>query len=92
MVLLVSRVTNELHPPEHLPHGEESQDLRSDHTRRCHLLSTEVPDSAQKSFWRIGRSGVDTLVDHAGRITDDVDKRLRIFLKSSKITVNASSV
>jgi len=92
VVLLISRVTNELHPPYHLSHSEESQNLRPNYTRRDHLLSTEIPNPAQKSFWRIGGSDVNALVEHASRITDDVDKRLRIFLKSSKITVTALSV
>lgn len=89
VVLLISRVAHELHPPEHLSYSKEPQNLRSDHTCCGHLLSVEVSDSTQESFWRVRGSSVDAFVEHASRVTEEVDNRLRVLLESGNIAVIA---
>lgn len=75
-MLRIAPVADELQFPDHLSHGKEPDDLRSNYTCCDPLLPVHVSHPVEHAIGGGGASGVDALVEHAGWVTDGVEKRL----------------
>ena len=80
MMMHVASISHQLHPAQHLAHGEESQYLGHHHTRRHHLCAADIPNAAEDCFG--GHAGlVGGGSDGGRRVADQVDDGLEVGLE-----------
>ena len=52
VVLLITSIAHQLHPPNHLPNGKETKHFCAHDSYCSHIFAAHVPYLAEDAFWR----------------------------------------